>query len=219
MPTPAPPSPESESPSPLAKLLAGIPDVPASHILGNLPQAQKQQAANLFYFFIAGHGEAPNANPFAGEIGMRIRIVEMNVFDDVEAGAWQVMEVEVTPDMCNAFGTMHGACGAFLLGHAGMGTIVLLGNATGFDSASLASTAQNLQNLHWHTTANLGETLTIRARTVFVDRKNRGARLASCEIREIDSGRLILTGTVGGVPSMSKAKHVGPGTNTPASKL
>ncbi|KAJ7056451.1 hypothetical protein C8F01DRAFT_1257714 [Mycena amicta] len=196
------------SESPLEKLFSSIPNVNASHIQGNLPAAQKQHSANIFYFFIAGHGGAPNKNPFAGSIGERIRIVEMNVTDEPPSSE-QTLEIEVTQDMCNAFGNMHGACGSFLIGHAAMGSIVQLGYAKDFNSASLAATAQNLQNLNWHTPANVGEVLTIRAQTVFVDKHNRGSRLARCEIREKKSGRLIVTGTVGGLPSYAKEKTKG----------
>ncbi|KAF7310096.1 hypothetical protein MIND_00382900 [Mycena indigotica] len=202
---PAGPSPRE---TPLEKLFRSLPNVDASHIGGNLSAADKQLDANKFFFFIAGTGGAPNKQPFAGSIGARLKIVEMNITEEPPS-ADQTMEIEVTQDMCNAFGNMHGACGAFLLGHAAMGAIVQLGHAKGYDNGSLVATAQNLQNMNWHTPANIGEVLTIRAETVFVDNKNRGPRLASCEIREKNSGRLILTGTVGGVPSMHKSNTKG----------
>ncbi|KAJ7060677.1 hypothetical protein C8F01DRAFT_1253167 [Mycena amicta] len=57
-------------------------------------------------------------------------MVEMNLEEDATGqgartnGTW---EVEVTQDMCNAFGTRHGACVDFLLDHATLGTMVFLG--------------------------------------------------------------------------------------------
>ncbi|KAF7296885.1 hypothetical protein MIND_00920300 [Mycena indigotica] len=180
----------------LQKLLSRIPQVDASHVQGNLPTADKQVIASIFRFFITG-GATPSA--FARSVGERSEVVEMNIFENPER-AEVVLEVEVTQDMCNAFGTLHGACGAFLLDHATLGTFVLLGRVKAFDGVGMTTT----MNLHWHTPATAGEVITIRASTLFVDRRQRGARVARCEIREKTTGRLVVSGTTGGANSGGK---------------
>ncbi|KAJ7049027.1 hypothetical protein C8F01DRAFT_1140630 [Mycena amicta] len=180
----------------LQKLFSRIPQVDASNVQGNLPPADKQVIASIFTFFITG-GATPSA--FARSVGQRTRVVEMSISQKPER-ADVVLEVEVTEDMCNAFGTMHGACGAFLLDHATLGTFVLLGRAKGFDGVGMTTT----MNLHWHTPATTGDVLTIHASTLFVDQRQRGARVARCEIREKETGRLIVTGTTGGANSGGK---------------
>nr|GAT55378.1 predicted protein [Mycena chlorophos] len=175
----------------LAKLLE-IPPVPWSHdIRGNPPQADKDLIASVFAFFIQG-GIMPEA--FGKDVGGRVKMVEMNVVEDGRGteGFW---EVEVTQDMCNAFGTMHGACAAFLVDHTTIGTMVFLGRVRGFDGIGMTT---NL-NLHWHSPANVGDVLSIYARSVFADKAGRGTRVARCEIREKSKGRLVVSATAGGV--------------------
>ncbi|KAJ7060700.1 hypothetical protein C8F01DRAFT_1369646 [Mycena amicta] len=136
---------------------------------------------------------------FARSVGQRSRPLEMNVWENPDR-AEVVLQVEVTEDMCNAFGTMHGACGAFFIDHSTLGSFVLLGRAKGFDGIGMTTT----MNLHWHTPATVGEVLTVHASTLFVDQRPRGARVARCEIREKETGRLIVSGTTGGATSNGK---------------
>ncbi|KAJ7048645.1 hypothetical protein C8F01DRAFT_1188916 [Mycena amicta] len=180
----------------LQKILSRIPQVDASNVQGNVSPADKQVIASIFTYFITG-GTTPSA--FARSVGQRTRLVELSISQKPER-ADVVGEIEVTEDMCNAFGTMHGACGAYLLDHATLGTFVLLGHVTGFDGTGMTTT----MNINWHTPATTGDILTIHASTLFVDQRQRGARVARCEIREKETGRLILTGTMGGANSGGK---------------
>ena len=68
---------------------------------------------------------------FGSKIGHSVRLVEVNVWDAQDmpsasvsregsgnprhARAETVFEVDVTKDMCNLFGIMHGACAAYLV--------------------------------------------------------------------------------------------------------
>ncbi|KAJ7050097.1 hypothetical protein C8F01DRAFT_1179881, partial [Mycena amicta] len=181
----------------LAKMLRIPPAEYASQIRGNTTLSEKELIAGIFSFFIKG-GIMENA--FGKSIGERVKMVEMNLEEDAAGqgartnGTW---EVEVTQDMCNAFGTMHGACAAFLLDHATLGTLVFLGRARGFDGVGMTTT----MNLNWHTPAQVGDVISIYAESVFVDKGGRGTRVARCQILEKSSGRLIVTGTAGGVAS------------------
>ncbi|KAJ7049024.1 hypothetical protein C8F01DRAFT_1037203, partial [Mycena amicta] len=143
----------------LQKLFSRVPRIDASHVQGNLPAAEKQFIASVFKFFITG-GAMPSA--FARSVGQRSRPLEMNVWENPDR-AEVVLQVEVTDDMCNAFGTMHGACGAFFIDHSTLGSFVLLGRAKGFDGIGMTTT----MNLHWHTPATVGEVLTVHASTLF----------------------------------------------------
>ncbi|KAF7318547.1 hypothetical protein HMN09_00364900 [Mycena chlorophos] len=125
----------------LAQLLE-IPPVPWSRdIRGNPPQADKDLIASVFAFFIQG-GIMPEA--FGKDVGARVKMVEMNVVEDGRGteGFW---EVEVTQDMCNAFGTMHGACAAFLVDHTTIGTMVFLGRVRGFDGIGMTGDTRHVQ--------------------------------------------------------------------------
>nr|GAT56049.1 predicted protein [Mycena chlorophos] len=132
-------------PARLQKLFSRIPQVDAAHVEGNLPAADKALITSILTFFITG-GATPGA--FARSVGKRTKVVRMNISEDKET-AEVMLEVEVTPEMCNAFGTLHGACAAFLVDHATLGTFVLLGRVKGFDGVGMTTT----MNLHWHTPA------------------------------------------------------------------
>ncbi|KAJ7061395.1 hypothetical protein C8F01DRAFT_161682 [Mycena amicta] len=103
-------------------------------------------------------------------------------------GTW---EVEVTQDMCNAFGTKHGPCAAFLFDHATLGTMVFQRFRWRRDDSDpqLASARRSVRFRQFprHFVYSLtfcppnGDLISIYAESVFVDK---GGRVARCEIRE-----------------------------------
>ncbi|KAJ7062493.1 hypothetical protein C8F01DRAFT_1230189 [Mycena amicta] len=163
-----------------------LPDVDASQIRGNLSAEENQTNANIFAFHISGKGgPTPIQNPFGRSVGKHLKITELNVTKD---GAVGRMEIQVVEDMCNVSGTMSGACGAYLIDHATIGTMVIYGRAAGFDGRGVSTS----MNIHWHSAGNLGDSLEVYTQSVHFDQR---ARMVRCEIREKDTRRLIITGT------------------------
>ncbi|KAJ7823787.1 HotDog domain-containing protein [Mycena olivaceomarginata] len=172
--------------------LPKAPHVDATQIRGNVSDAEKQLNANVFAYFFTGSGIAPIKHPFGYDIGGRLRIVALNVFDDLENGRAEgevIYEIEVTKDMCNVYGTLHGGCAALMLDPCTMGAVFVLCSVKGLDSAGGIS--QNV-NIHWHHPAPLGTTLLITTRSVFTDGRT---RLARCEMRDKATGKLVVSGT------------------------
>ncbi|KAJ7307822.1 HotDog domain-containing protein [Mycena albidolilacea] len=172
--------------------LPAAPGVDAKQIRGNISDKEKQVNANLLAYFTTGSGVSPFP-PFSSEIGGRLKIVELNVWENERTGSAEgeaVLEIEVTESMCNVYGTMHGGCAAYMLDPATVASVILLGRAKGFDGTGVS---QNM-NVHWHHPASLGATLTITTRSVFADGR---ARLARCEMRDKSTGKLIVSGSHG----------------------
>ncbi|KAJ6573819.1 HotDog domain-containing protein [Mycena vulgaris] len=165
------------------------PHIDVEKIRGNIPDAEKQANANFFAFFTTGNGYS-RISPFSSEVGGRLKIVELNVWDDKPTGAESeaILEIEVTKSMCNVYGTMHGGCAAYILDCATVAPMILLGLAKGFDGTGVSQS----MNINWHHPAPLGATLTITGRSIFSDGR---ARLSLCEMRQKGSGRLIVSGS------------------------
>ncbi|KAF8143510.1 hypothetical protein K438DRAFT_1875861 [Mycena galopus ATCC 62051] len=128
--------------------LPKAPNVDAKQIRGNISDAEKQINANIFAYFCTGNGvsEFP---PFSSEIAGRIKMVELNVWDDtatMSSEAEVIFETEVTQSMCNVFGTMHGGCAAFILDPCTVAAPTLLGREKGFDGTGVSTS----MNIHWH---------------------------------------------------------------------
>ncbi|KAJ7050126.1 hypothetical protein C8F01DRAFT_1001128 [Mycena amicta] len=163
-----------------------LPNVDASQIRGNVSAEENQINANIFAFYVSGKGgPTPIQNPFGKSVGEHLKITEMSV---TKEGAVGRLEIEVVEDMCNVFGTMHGACGAYLIDHATIGTMVLYGRVAGFDGRGVSTS----MNINWHSAANLGDSLEIYTQTVHFDHRSRMVR---CEIRDKDTRRLLVSGT------------------------
>ncbi|KAJ7124664.1 HotDog domain-containing protein [Mycena crocata] len=174
------------------RTLPNAPGVDVTQIRGNIPDAEKQVNANVLAYFATGSGRSPFP-PFGTEIGGKLKIVELNVWDDKESASGSaesevVLEIEVTRSMCNVYGTMHGGCAAYMLDPATVASTVLLGLAKGFDGTGVSQS----MNIHWHHPAPLGSTLIITTRSVFVDGR---ARLARCEMRDKSTRKLIVSGS------------------------
>ncbi|KAK7014391.1 4HBT domain-containing protein [Favolaschia claudopus] len=194
MPPPSPsPSPSrSAQPNPDPALsLPHAPHIDATQIKGNLSPAEKQLNANALTYFMTGSGVSRIKTPFSAAIGRRVRIVEINVFENDFGGVEGEVryEVRVEEDMCNVYGTLHGGCAAFILDPCTMGAIFLLRNLKNLNM--LGGISQNM-NINWHHPAPLGTTLLITTRSVFADGR---ARLAWCEMRDKSTNALILSGT------------------------
>ncbi|KAJ6526667.1 hypothetical protein B0H19DRAFT_1196747 [Mycena capillaripes] len=157
--------------------LPKAPTQDVKQIRGNISDDEKQINANVFSYFCTG-SQISRFQPFSTDIAERIKMVELNVRDNASTGTPEsecVFEIEVTKDMCNIFGTMHGGCAAFILDSCTMSAMVTLGRAKGFDGTGVSQTI----NVHCHHAAPLGSIVTVTTRSVFVDGR---ARLARCEV-------------------------------------
>ncbi|KAJ7445890.1 hypothetical protein FB451DRAFT_1412565 [Mycena latifolia] len=157
----------------LLRSLPVPPSIDASQIRGNIPDAQKLVNAAVFVHFTGGSLLARIQTPFSSEVGRRLRIVELNVCDDVKTGdaeSEMVVEVEVTESTARS---------------TTAAAMVVLGLAKGFDGTGISQS----MNVYWHHPAPLGTTLIITTRSVFAD--GRADWRAMCDKA---SGRLVVSG-------------------------
>ncbi|KAJ7913965.1 hypothetical protein B0H13DRAFT_1468749, partial [Mycena leptocephala] len=153
--------------------LPNAPHVDLQEVRGNVPDADKQIVASVLAYICTGSEITRISSPFANEISGRLKIVGLNLSGD-ESEA--ILEIKVTESMCNVYGAMHGGCAAFSIrNHYSFASMVPLGRAKGFDGSGFSQS----MNVHWHHPAPLGTTLTVTARSGFVDGR---ARLARCEV-------------------------------------
>ncbi|ESK86519.1 hypothetical protein Moror_9839 [Moniliophthora roreri MCA 2997] len=148
-----------------------------SQIRGNLTDAQKRTAAQTFAHFIG----TPSTS-FGAEIGRNLKIVEINVKVPTneerprvamhDAMAQTICEIDVTKNMCNIFGNLHGGCSAYMIDHCSVSALVSLGIVAGIDGTGVS---QSL-SLQWYRPAILGTKLKIISTTVSLDGYIRTAR-------------------------------------------
>ncbi|KAK6978089.1 4HBT domain-containing protein [Favolaschia claudopus] len=203
-PSPSPSRPAQSDPAQPdpALSLPPAPHIDATLIEGNLSSFEKQLNANALTYFMTGSGVSRIKTPFSAAIGRRVRIVEINVFEDDFGGVEGEVryEVRVEEDMCNVYGTLHGGCAAYILDPCTMGAIFLLRNLKNLNM--LGGISQNM-NINWHHPAPLGTTLLITTRSVFAEGRT---RLAWCEMRDKSTNSLILSGTHAFISAKPSAK-------------
>ncbi|KAG7447740.1 uncharacterized protein BT62DRAFT_790387 [Guyanagaster necrorhizus] len=136
--------------------LPPAPHVDVSTIKGNISNEEKQLGANIFSYFVNSREES-----YGAEVGRRLRLVEMNIWGrDASGTAAQgqtIFEIDVEKDMCNVFGTLHGACAAYIVDPCSVSSLVVLGAAIGADETGVS---QSL-NVIWHQPAKMGTTLRV----------------------------------------------------------
>ncbi|KAJ4478426.1 hypothetical protein J3R30DRAFT_2898811 [Lentinula aciculospora] len=167
-----------------------------AHIQGNLPLPMKEENERFFRHFVG----TPQTS-FGAEIGKDIKLTSANVFlpDELEgkseaevakakksAETETVCEIDVTKDMCNIYGTLHGGCAAYIIDLCSSTSIVCYGLYTGADGTGVSSS----MNIHWHRPITLGKKLKIVSNTVFVDGLIRNAR---SELRDRQTDRLYVS--------------------------
>ncbi|KAJ3522912.1 hypothetical protein NMY22_g11680 [Coprinellus aureogranulatus] len=122
-----------------------------SKIKGNANDEAKRYVNGIFQHLV---GTSPW---FSHEIGGRIELKEVNIWGipsskSEPARAQTVFEIEVTPDMCNIFGIMHGGCAAYLIDHCSVSSTIALGTRLGKDGSGLSQS----MNIIWSDAAPLG---------------------------------------------------------------
>ncbi|KAF8076894.1 hypothetical protein FPV67DRAFT_1473057 [Lyophyllum atratum] len=143
-----------------------------SHIRGNVSDDEKRLALKILAHFVSTREKS-----YGADVGQRLKMVEVNVWGRDSPGAYgeTVFEVEVEKDMCNIFGTLHGACAAYMIDPCSVSSLIVLGNATGVDGTGVSQS----MNLMWHQPAHLGMKLRIVSTSVFIHGRVRSAR---CEV-------------------------------------
>ncbi|KAF9035365.1 hypothetical protein BDZ89DRAFT_488586 [Hymenopellis radicata] len=160
-------------------------DIDVSEIKGNVSDNEKRLGANIFAYFVNGREES-----YGAQVGRRLRLVEMNIWGkDAKGAAAQgqtVFEIDVLPDMCNVYGTLHGACAAYIVDPCSVSSLVVLGAAIGADGTGIS---QSL-NMIWHQPAKMGTKLRVLSNSVYIHGRIRTAR---CEIWDREKDKLYVS--------------------------
>ncbi|KAG8928439.1 hypothetical protein FRC02_006898 [Tulasnella sp. 418] len=171
-------------------------------IAGTASSGQKgivQQSLKLFH----------SDDNFSSELGRRIIVTEVN-YGPAPGGdgtrnrmvGHVVTEVEVTKDMTNGIGSLHGGCGAFLVDVC-TSAMLMLFEETGW--RQVYTGVSSTLNMSYHAPAPIGTKLRIVSTSVAVGQRTANAR---CEIYDKARGTVIATGT-----------HLKMKPSTPNSKL
>jgi len=151
----------------------------ATEIAGNVSAADKQLNANILAYFLGG---------FASDIGSRIKLVRIDVWKK-EGGRMEaraVCEIEVTKDMANVYGIMHGACGAYLVDGCSTLPLVVIGLATNSNRTGVSQTL----NLVYHSGARVGTKLSIVSTSITALGRVMASR---CEIYDKATERILVS--------------------------
>ncbi|KIM36045.1 hypothetical protein M413DRAFT_78749, partial [Hebeloma cylindrosporum] len=144
-----------------------------SSIQGNASVEVKQICIELFRFFISTTG-----NSYGADVGQRLKLVEINIWGEggtKAASAQTVVEITIEKDMCNVFGTLHGACAAYIVDPCSVSSLVALGTALGFDGTGFSQS----MNLIWHHPVKMGTKIRVVSTTMSAKGKLRTIR---CEV-------------------------------------
>lgn len=144
-----------------ASQFTDLPVVDISNVKGNASDETKRQVWSTFKYLLGSPGW------FNHSIGDSIQCKEVNVWGPKDPStaspseeaprAETVFEVEVTPDMCNLFGILHGGCTAYLIDHCSVTSTMALGCHIGEDGTGLSQS----MNIVWVEAAPLGAKLRI----------------------------------------------------------
>ncbi|KAJ8698870.1 hypothetical protein PTI98_005532 [Pleurotus ostreatus] len=167
------PEPMSSHSDPLHffRSLPPAPNADVKKIKGNFSDTHKQLSANALAYFV------DTGNTWGSGVGQRLNLVEINL-SKRDAGtleAQTILEIEVTEEMCNVFGIMHGACAAYLFDPATSSALVALGLELGIDGSGVSQS----MNIIWHKPASRGAKLRLISNSIAIQGRIRSAR---CEI-------------------------------------
>ncbi|KDQ29777.1 hypothetical protein PLEOSDRAFT_1038800 [Pleurotus ostreatus PC15] len=151
--------------------LPPAPNADVKKIKGNFSDTHKQLAANALAYFV------DTGNTWGSGVGQRLNLVEINLSrrDGGTLEAQTILEIEVTEEMCNVFGIMHGACAAYLFDPATSSALVALGLELGIDGSGVSQS----MNIIWHKPASRGAKLRLISNSIAIQGRIRSAR---CEI-------------------------------------
>ncbi|KZT29495.1 hypothetical protein NEOLEDRAFT_1175176 [Neolentinus lepideus HHB14362 ss-1] len=177
-------------------------------IESNLPPAELQLCLNVLQHFVSG------GRVFGCAVGRRFEVREMVVRGgegisvggrkDISVGgrkensggggkgrkeAVVVIELDVDEDMANPYGTLHGACAAYLVDLCASTPLVALGVALGVDGTGMSQA----MDIVYHTAAPVGSRLRITATSLTIGGRIMAAR---CEMVNMKNGMLVVSATL-----------------------
>ncbi|KAK7018966.1 hypothetical protein R3P38DRAFT_1281676 [Favolaschia claudopus] len=157
--------------------LPSPPNFNVADIKGNASDEEKLSAAKGFFHYFPG--------VFGSDILKRLRVTTMN-FDEGKRECEFISEIQISSNMCNFMGVLHGACST-LLADVGMSmAVIMLGMKLGFDGRVL--TRDMKTNFSYPGLAD--ETIEVIASSGIL--KN-GVPTARCEIRNKNSAKICMT--------------------------
>ncbi|GJE87511.1 PaaI family thioesterase [Phanerochaete sordida] len=152
---------------------------------GNVPRAVKDAVARWWSDNSQGQG-------FARAVCARLEVTHAELFGNPEVPRKQegriVFETDVTRDMCNYLGAMHGGCTSFLIDIC---TSIVLNLIAANSSPELAKHVSLALNITFHAPAVLGARLRIINTSVAF-----GTRVMTVrsEVFDVTNGRIVATG-------------------------
>ncbi|KAI1790045.1 HotDog domain-containing protein [Ganoderma leucocontextum] len=158
----------------------------ASEVAGNAPDDTKQLTLNTLGAYGVG-----DADCFAYAVGRQIRIADMNTEskgDKMEVVV--VSEVQVTKEMLNGAGLMHGGCLCYLIDNCAAFPLVALGVMQNTNGVGVTQAL----NIFFHAPASLQTCMRITSTSVTL-----GGRIMTsrCEVTDKASGRMIASALLG----------------------
>ncbi|TFK46949.1 hypothetical protein OE88DRAFT_841592 [Heliocybe sulcata] len=154
-----------------------------SKIKSNLRIEDLQLCLNILQYFVNG------GHVFANFVGQRFDIEEMSIHEKGPGKEGRaVVEITVEKDMTNPYGTLHGACAAYLVDLCTSVPLVALGIATGIDGSGMSQS----MDIIYHSAAPVGCRLRIEATTLTIGGRIMAAR---CEMLNKKNGKLLISAT------------------------
>ncbi|KAH7870480.1 uncharacterized protein C8R40DRAFT_1125927 [Lentinula edodes] len=195
----------SALPAPLNSSSSAPLDV--SSIDGNVSDQAKRHVMDMLAYYTGAKEES-----FGVAIARRLQMRSMNVWATSPGNAQgripqrateaqTIFEIPITKDMCNPYGTLHGACACYIVDPCSMSAIVVLGAALGIDATGVSQS----MNLIWHRPAKIGTRLRAISTSIFIEGRIRTARV---EIMDSETDKLYVSAihsTIGPKPD-SRAK-------------
>ncbi|KIM35180.1 hypothetical protein M413DRAFT_20799 [Hebeloma cylindrosporum] len=175
-----------------------------THIAGNASDEIKKAVGNPRHFLVNRRPREFTTLIFGEAIQKNLKVTEISIKQKEEEArkleARMVFEIDVTEDMLNAGGNIHGGCSAFLVDLcSSLALFVLTMETTG---EQYPSVSQSL-NIVYHSPAALGERLRIVNVTLTAGARAQSART---EIWNVTHHRLAVSGThIKMMPSIPKA--------------
>ncbi|KAJ3917686.1 hypothetical protein F5877DRAFT_44205 [Lentinula edodes] len=178
-----------------------------SSIGGNVSDQSKRHVMDMLTYYTGAKEES-----FGVAIARRLQMRSMNVWATSPGNAQgripqrateaqTIFEITITKDMCNPYGTLHGACACYIVDPCSMSAIVVLGAALGIDATGVSQS----MNLIWHRPAKIGTRLRAISTSIFIEGRIRTARV---EIMDSETDKLYVSAihsTIGPKPD-SRAK-------------
>ncbi|KAG7097542.1 hypothetical protein E1B28_004881 [Marasmius oreades] len=188
---PSPPHPRSmvmlptRSNPPAERSSSQSSDIDVSEVRGNISDEGKRLVLNIISYFIGSQEGC-----FGASVGERLKLIEAEVVakDGKASQGRTVFEIKIDKDMCNSFGTLHGACATYLVGPCTMTALGVLGAALGIDGTGVSQSV----NIVWHQPAKMGAKLRVISTSVFIKGH---IRTSHCELWDKERDILYISAT------------------------